>query len=58
MEKDKFVIKIGPKLRAALDEQKIIIKEVTYSCVNPSDYEAGEILAMKVIKVLKKPLVT
>jgi len=52
-EKEKrkeFVIKIGVLLREVLDIQKKQIREATYDCVNPSDYEAGEIIAKKVIK--------
>lgn len=48
MEKrEEYVVKIGPLLRKALDNQKGIIKEVTYDCVNSSDYEAGEIIGKK-----------
>jgi len=47
--KDSSVIRIGPKLKLILEEQKKRIREVTYNCVEPSDYEAGEIIAKKVV---------
>ena len=51
MDKRKeFVVKIGEKLREVLNQQKKQIKEATYDCVNPSDYEAGEIIAKKFLK--------
>ncbi len=49
-KRKEFVVKIGILLREVLDLQKKQIKEATYNCVNPSDYEAGEIIAKKVIK--------
>ena len=49
-KRKEFVIKIGEKLREVLDLQKNQIKEATYDCVNPSDYEAGEIIAKKFLK--------
>ncbi len=45
-----YTVRIGEKLRKVLDMQKKQIKEATYDCVNPSDYEAGEILAKKFLK--------
>lgn len=45
-----FTIRIGIKLREVLDQQKEQIKEATYNCVNPSDLEAGEIIAKKILK--------
>lgn len=44
-----FTVRIGPKLREVLNQQKDNISEVTYACVNPSDLEAGEIIAKKVL---------
>jgi len=41
--------RIGPKLRKLLDLQKDKIRKVCYDCVDPSDYEAGEIIAGKMI---------
>lgn len=49
-KREEFVIKIGAKLRSVIDKQKEQIKEATYNCVNPSDYEAGEIIAKKFLK--------
>ena len=48
--KEDIVIRIGPKLRHVLDLQKKVIKEFTYDVVTASDFEAGEILADKVLK--------
>lgn len=42
-------IRIGPKLKNVLEEQKKIIKEVTWNEVKASDFEAGEIIANKII---------
>lgn len=42
-----YTIRIGENLRKVLDQQKKQIKDVTYNCVNPSDLEAGEIIAKK-----------
>lgn len=50
--KEEFTIRIGPKLRKVLNQQKSQIKEATYDCVNPSDFEAGEILAKKLSKII------
>lgn len=47
---EEFTIRIGIKLRKVLDQQKEQIKEATYGCVNPSDLEAGEIIAKKFLK--------
>ena len=48
-KRKEYVIKIGELLRNVLDKQKLKIKEVTYECVSSSDYEAGEIIAKKII---------
>jgi len=47
---EEYTVRIGLKLREVLDKQKKIIKEFTYNIVNASDYEAGEIIADKIIK--------
>ena len=47
MARKEYVIKIGPILREILNIRKEKIKDATYNCVNPSDYEAGEIIAKK-----------
>ncbi len=44
-----YTVRIGEKLRKVLDQQKKQIEEITYDCVNPSDLEAGEIIAKKVL---------
>ena len=46
-----FVIRIGVLLRKVLDEQKKQIKEATYGVCESSDYEAGEIIAKKFLKI-------
>jgi len=48
--KTSFVIRVGKKMREVLDLQKKQIEEATYSVVEPSDYEAGEIVAKKLLK--------
>ncbi len=45
-----YTIRIGEKLRQVLDKQKKQISEATYNCVEPSDLEAGEILARKFLR--------
>lgn len=42
-----FNVKIGEKLYNALQRQKQKVREVTMDCVKTSDYEAGEIIAIK-----------
>lgn len=49
-KRENFVVKIGPKLRLILNKQREQIKEATYNCVSPSDWEAGEIIAKKFLK--------
>jgi hypothetical protein len=48
--RESYVIKIGPQLRKVLNLQKERVKELTYEIVNASDYEAGEIIADKILK--------
>ena len=47
-KRKEFVIRIGPKLKEVLNQQKENVKKVTYDCVPSSEYEAGEILAIKI----------
>ncbi len=49
-EKENYVVKIGPLLKNTLDKQKDNIKRETYDVCNASDYEAGEIIAKKIIE--------
>jgi hypothetical protein len=49
-KREEYVIKIGKLLKEVLERQKGKIKSVTYDCVNPSDFEAGEIIAKKIIE--------
>lgn len=49
---ESFVIRIGPLMKKALEEQKKIIKDFTYDCCNVSDLEAGEILAKKFLRLV------
>ena len=50
VEKKEYTVRIGPLLRKALDMQKSQLREATYDVVECSDYEAGEILAKKLLK--------
>ena len=49
-KQNSFVIRIGPKLRQVLDQQKKQIEEATYDVIEASDYDAGEIIAIKIVK--------
>ena len=49
-EKKEFTITIGILLKEVLEKQKDNIKKLTYGCVKSSDYEAGEIIAKKIIE--------
>ena len=49
-KREEYSIRIGPLLKKALDKQKDNIKKVTYECVAASDYDAGEIIAKKLIQ--------
>lgn len=48
-DKQYHVIRVGPKLKAAIELQKENIKDVTYGICKPSDWEAGEIIAGKIL---------
>ena len=50
VEKENYVVKIGPLLKNMLDKQKENVKRETYDVCNTSDYEAGEIIAKKIIE--------
>jgi len=47
--KEGHYTRIGPLLKKAFEKQKDKIREVTYNCSNPSDYEVGEVIAKKVM---------
>ena len=49
-KRESFIVEIGPLLKKILEEQMNNIKEATYDCVKPSHYEAGEIVAKKIIQ--------
>jgi hypothetical protein len=48
-KREEYVIQVGPLLIKLLEEQKESIREVTYGSVNPSFYEAGELVGRKFI---------
>ncbi len=48
-EEKSYVVRIGKLLREVLDMQKKQIEKATYNCVEPSDFEAGEIVAKKIL---------
>jgi len=49
-KREEYKVTIGPLLKQILKEQKINIKEAGYGCLKPSDYDAGEIIAKKIIQ--------
>jgi len=49
-KREQYVCKIGPLLRSILDRQKENITKQTYDVCDSSDWEAGEILAKKLIE--------
>ena len=49
-QRDIYIMRIGPLLKKILEKQKENVNRATYECVNPSNYDAGEILAKKVIQ--------
>ncbi len=52
VEKEDYIVRIGPLLKEVLNIQKAKIKEATYDVVDASDYNAGEIVAKKVKAIL------
>jgi len=49
-KREEYPTRIGPLLKKILEKQKQIVKDATWECINPSDYEVGEILAKKILK--------
>ncbi len=45
-----FIVRIGPLLKEVLDKQKQNIKKETYDVCKSSEWEAGEIVAKKIIE--------
>ncbi len=50
-KREQFIIQIGPLMKRVLDEQIESVKEVTYDSVKASYFEAGEIVAKKVLGI-------
>ena len=50
-KREEHSVKFGPLLRRALDEQRESIRQATYDVCESSDYEAGEIIAKKVLNL-------
>lgn len=49
-KREEFTTKIGPLMKSLLQKQKEKVKYIAYDVVIASDWEAGEILAKKVIE--------
>jgi len=49
-EKNEYYVRIGPLLKGVLDKQKQNVKRETYDVCKSSEWEAGEILAKKIIE--------
>ncbi len=49
-KREQYTPKIGPKLKKVLNKQKELIKRATYGECNASEYEAGEIIALKIME--------
>ena len=49
-KRKEYIIKVGVLLKEVLEKQKENINKLTYGCVKSSDYEAGEIIAKKMIE--------
>ncbi len=45
-----FIVRIGPILKDVLDRQKENVKKETYDVCKSSEWEAGEIIAKKIIE--------
>ncbi len=48
--KNEYYVRIGPLLKNMLDKQKQNVKKETYDVCKSSEWEAGEILAKKIIE--------
>ena len=48
-KREEFTIKVGKGLIDVLKKQIQKVNEATYNCVNASYFEAGEILAKKIV---------
>lgn len=49
-KREQFVCRIGPLMRNILDKQKENISNQTYDVCDSGDWEAGEIIAKKVME--------
>ncbi len=49
-EKKEYYVRIGPLLKDVLDKQKQNVKRETYDVCKSSEWEAGEILAKKIVE--------
>lgn len=49
-KRDEFTIKIGPLLKKILEQQKENIVKAGFGCLKPSEYDAGEIIAKKIMQ--------
>jgi len=47
-KREEHPTRIGPLLKKLFEKQKQIVKETTWECITPSDYEVGEIIAKKI----------
>lgn len=50
MATEDFTVRIGPILKSVLEKQKQNIKQETYDICKSSEWEAGEIIAKKVLE--------